>query len=100
MILLKSDLVEELAESLPHLTHRDVQVAVQKILGTIATELISGGRSEIRGFGTLSLNYRRPRVGRNPKTGEQISVPETYSVHFKPSRLLLAQVNQAKPKPS
>lgn len=79
----RSELVTALAQRFPQLTAQDANIAVKEILAALANAMISGGRVEIRGFGSFSLNYRPPRIGRNPKTGEKISVPGQYVPHFK-----------------
>jgi integration host factor subunit beta len=70
------------------LTEEDVEMAVNTILDNMINGLVSGERVEIRGFGSLSLHFRPPRVGRNPKTGEQVKVPAKYVPHFKPGNEL------------
>ncbi|MBK5104348.1 MAG: integration host factor subunit beta, partial [Burkholderiales bacterium] len=79
----KSELIARLAECYPQLVAKDVEVAVAAILDAITTSLAQGGRVELRGFGTFQINYRPPRTGRNPKTGEQVPVPEKFVPHFK-----------------
>jgi integration host factor subunit beta len=80
----RSELVTQLAARFPTLTQDDVYAAVTVILDSIASELVGGGRCEIRGFGSFSLNQRPERRGRNPKTGESVLVPAKLSPHFKP----------------
>lgn len=89
-----SELIIALAERFPQLAAKDVDVAVKKILDKISETLVSGHRVEIRGFGTFSLNYRPPRIGRNPKTGAQVAVPPKYTPHFKPGKGLRERVDQ------
>lgn len=89
----KSELIESLAKRQPHLSNKDVEMAVNEILDYIAEALSRGDRVEIRGFGSLSLHYRPPRQGRNPKTGEQVSVPGKCVPHFKPGRELKERVD-------
>lgn len=84
----KSDLISTLAERFPQLTRPDVDAAVATILDAVRDSLVRGGRTEIRGFGSFQLSYRPPRVGRNPKTGEQVSVPGKWTPHFKAGRQL------------
>jgi integration host factor subunit beta len=90
----KSELIEALAEEQVHLAHRDVEYSVNTLLEKMSDALITGRRIEIRGFGSISLRYRAPRVGRNPKTGAAVTVPEKYVPHFKPGRSLRERVNQ------
>lgn len=72
---------------------KDVELAVKVILDTMSAILSRGERIEIRGFGSFGLNYRPPRQGRNPKTGEKIKVLEKYLPHFKPGKELRERVD-------
>ena len=90
----KSELIEQLTIDKLHLDPKDVQVSVDALLDRISRSLINGERIEIRGFGSISLRYREPRLGRNPKTGEPVSVPGKYVPHFKPGRFLRERVNR------
>ena len=81
-----SDLVEELAERFGQLTHRDAEFAVKTILDAVGDALVRGHRIEIRGFGSFSVNHRPPRMGRNPRSGEAVAIPEKRVPHFKPGR--------------
>ena len=89
----RSDLVAELAERFSQLTHRDAEFAVKTILDAMSDALARGHRIEIRGFGSFGLNYRPPRVGRNPKSGEKVQVPEKYVPHFKAGKELRERVD-------
>ncbi|MCX7143371.1 MAG: integration host factor subunit beta [Proteobacteria bacterium] len=89
----KSQLIAKLATRYPQLLAKDVEVAVNVIFEALTTSMVEGGRTEIRGFGSFGLNYRPPRTGRNPKTGEKVSVPEKFVPHFKPGRELRTRVN-------
>ena len=89
----KSELIDALAENQLHLSHKDVEMAVNVILEHIADSLAHGERVEIRGFGSLSLSYRPSRQGRNPKTGESVLVPAKCAPHFKPGRELRHRVD-------
>ena len=89
----RSDLVELLAERFGQLTQRDADAAVKTILDAMSDALVRGHRIEIRGFGSFSLNYRPPRVGRNPKSGVKVEVPAKYVPHFKPGKELRERVN-------
>lgn len=84
----RSELVEALANRFPQLIAADAEIAVDHIIGAIKRTLAQGHRVEIRGFGSFSLNYRPPRMGRNPKTGEKVSVPGKYVPHFKAGKEL------------
>ena len=72
----RSDLVEELAARFGQLTHRDAEFAVKAILDAMNDALVRGHRIEIRGFGSFSINRRPPRMGRNPRSGESVAIPE------------------------
>ncbi len=89
----KSGIVSRLAQKQTQLTEEDVEMAVDTILNNMISGLVSGDRVEIRGFGSLSLHFRPPRVGRNPKTGEQVKVPAKYVPHFKPGNELKHRVD-------
>ena len=89
----RSELIAKLAERFPQLTLKDSELSVGVILGALADSLAQGGRSEIRGFGSFSLNYRPPRLGRNPKNGVSVSVPGKYVPHFKPGKELRERVD-------
>ncbi len=89
----RSDLIAKLAERYPQLLARDAELAVKVILDAMAEALMRGGRIEIRGFGSFALNYRPPRVGRNPKSGEKVQVPAKYVPHFKAGKELRERVD-------
>ena len=91
----KSELIEVLAKRQAQLAYKDVELAVKTILEHMAQTLSSGERIEIRGFGSFSLHYRPPRVGRNPKSGEPVSLPAKYVPHFKPGKQLRERVDQS-----
>ena len=87
-MMTKSDLVARLAERFPQLGAKDADLAVKMILDTMSEVLTRGDRIEIRGFGSFALNYRPPRMGRNPKSGDKVSVPEKWVPHFKAGKEL------------
>jgi integration host factor subunit beta len=89
----RSDLVVQLAERFGQLTHRDTEFAVKTILDAMAAALAKGHRIEIRGFGSFSINRRPPRVGRNPRSGEQVVISEKLVPHFKPGKALREAVD-------
>ena len=89
----RSDLVAQLADSFGQLTHRDTEFAVKTILDAMSDALARGHRIEIRGFGSFSINRRPPRVGRNPRSGEQVVIPEKLVPHFKPGKALREAVD-------
>ncbi len=88
----KSELIDRLAQCFPQLVVRDAEEAVRVVLGAMTDALTHGGRIEIRGFGSFSVNYRPPRVGRNPKSGESVHVPAKHVPHFKPGKDLRDRV--------
>ena len=92
----KSDLIERLVAGQIHLPPRDIETSVNAVLEYMSNSLVDGDRIEIRGFGSIGLRFRAPRTGRNPKTGESVSVPGKYVPHFKPGRLLRERVNKPK----
>lgn len=91
----KSELIARLASRFPQLVAKDADYAVKMILDEMTTSLARGDRIEIRGFGSFSLNHRPPRVGRNPKSGEKVMVPEKRVPHFKAGKELRERVDQA-----
>ena len=96
----RSELIDLLADRFPLLTVKDVEAAVKEMTETIGHTLAQGSRVEIRGFGSFALNYRPPRIGRNPKTGEPVSVPEKWVPHFKPGKEMRECIDAAaKPVP-
>lgn len=93
----KSELIEILSRRQPHLKAEDVDLAVKALLEMMAGSLSQGDRIEIRGFGSFSLHYRPPRVGRNPKTGESVALPAKHVPHFKPGKELRERVSSVTP---
>ena len=89
----KSELIAQLAERFPQLVAKDADYAVKMILDAMTDALARGDRIEIRGFGSFALNYRPPRTGRNPKSGEKVHVPEKYVPHFKAGKELRERVD-------
>ncbi|MBQ0795542.1 MULTISPECIES: integration host factor subunit beta [Zhongshania] len=89
----KSELIELITERQPQLSHKDVELAVKTMIEHMSTVLATGDRIEIRGFGSFSLHYREPRMGRNPKTGDTVELPGKYVPHFKPGKELRERVN-------
>lgn len=92
----KSELIEQLAAKLPHLLPKDVELAINSMIHNMTESLATGGRIEIRGFGGFSITLRAARMGRNPKTGEQVSLPSRYVPHFKPGLDLRERVDQSR----
>ena len=89
----KSDLITRLAARYPQLVAKDADFAVKTILDAMTTSLSQGQRIEIRGFGSFGLNYRPPRIGRNPKSGDKVQVPEKHVPHFKAGKELRDRVD-------
>jgi integration host factor subunit beta len=89
----KSELIAKLAERYPSLVAKDAEAAVKTLLDAMATSLSRGQRIEIRGFGSFDLNYRPPRLGRNPKSGSSVEVPEKHVPHFKAGKELRERVD-------
>jgi integration host factor subunit beta len=91
----KSELIEILAARHNQLAPKDAELAVKTMLDAMSSTLSLGDRIEIRGFGSFGLNYRPPRTGRNPKTGEKVLVPKKYVPHFKAGKELRERVDEA-----
>ncbi|MFM2053992.1 MAG: hypothetical protein RL456_2029 [Pseudomonadota bacterium] len=89
----RSDLVALLADRFGQLTHRDAEFAVKTMLDAMTEALGQGHRIEIRGFGSFAINRRPPRVGRNPRSGEPVTIPEKRVPHFKPGKALREAVD-------
>ena len=94
----RSDLVEALAERFGQLTHRDAEFAVKALLEAMSDALARGHRIELRGFGSFTISHRPPRMGRNPRSGEQVAIPEKRVPHFKPGKALREEVDRGTPK--
>jgi len=92
----KSELIAAIANKQPHLLQKDVELAINNILDALTTAIVNGSRIEIRGFGGFSTTNRDPRIGRNPKTGEIVSVPRRRTLHFKPGLNLRNNVNASR----
>ncbi|MGB7285707.1 MAG: integration host factor subunit beta [Salaquimonas sp.] len=91
--MIKSELVQQIADKNPHLYQRDVENIVNAILGEITNALAQGDRVELRGFGAFSVKNRQPRQGRNPRTGEKVSVEEKWVPFFKTGKELRERLN-------
>ena len=89
----KSELIEVLAHKQQHLPYKDVETAVKMLIEQMSDSLSRGKRIEIRGFGSFSLHFRPPRIGRNPKTGVTVPLSCKYAPHFKPGKELRERVN-------
>ncbi|HRP35130.1 MAG TPA: integration host factor subunit beta [Gammaproteobacteria bacterium] len=95
----KSELIEAIARRQSHLNAKDVELAVKYLIEVMSNSLASGERIEIRGFGSFSLHFRPPRIGRNPKTGEAVALSGKYVPHFKPGKDLRERVNEGRDHP-
>jgi len=91
----KSELVEIIAEKQGGITRREGEVVVNTILSVIGDALADGGHVELRGFGSFSTKQRNARIGRNPKTGDSVTVPAKTVPHFKPGKELRERVGSA-----
>ena len=91
----KSELIDRIAGKQAQLSSKDVELAIKSILEYMSQILSEGGRIEIRGFGSFSLHYRVPRIGRNPKTGSPVALSGKYVPHFKPGKELRDRVNNS-----
>jgi len=94
--VIKSELVQIVANRNPFLFHRDVERIVSVLIDEIATSLSEGNRVELRGFGSFAIKHRPARVGRNPRTGEEVSVEEKWVPVFKAGKELRARLNDQK----
>ncbi|SDM38154.1 integration host factor subunit beta [Maricaulis salignorans] len=94
--MIKSELIDKLAEANPHLYHRDVERVVNTILDGITESLARGERVELRGFGAFSVRHRPPRVGRNPRTGDSVAVKEKHVPFFKTGKELRERVDASR----
>ncbi len=90
----KADLIDEVSR-LAELTRKDSEVIVETIFDSVVRSLRAGDKIEIRGFGSFRTRQRKPRVGRNPKTGERVEVPAKKIPFFKPSKELKDLVNES-----
>ena len=95
----KSELIEAIARRQNHLNAKDVELAVKHLIEVMSNSLAGGERIEIRGFGSFSLHFRPPRIGRNPKTGEAVALSGKYVPHFKPGKDLRERVNAGRDNP-
>jgi len=96
----RSDIVEELASRFSQLTQQDAEFAVKAILDAMNDALVRGQRIEIRGFGSSSVSHHAPRMGRNPRNGESVAIPQRRVPHFKPGKALREAVDAGVAKPA
>lgn len=95
-MLIKSQLIAEIAQELSHLPEKDIALAINSIIEQMSSTLSRGGRIEVRGFGSFSLHFRPPRKAHNPKTGEKLVTNPKYVAHFKPGKELREKVNASR----
>lgn len=93
--MIKSELVEKLAAENPHLFQRDIENIVNAILDEIGDAMARGDRVELRGFGAFSVKNWPARIGRNPRTGEQVDVGEKYVPQFKAGKEIRERLNRS-----
>lgn len=91
--MIKSELIQQIAEDNPHLYQRDVERIVSTLFEEITAALARGDRVELRGFGAFSVKKRDARMGRNPRTGESVPVPEKAVPFFKAGKELRERMN-------
>ncbi len=91
--MIRSELIQKIADDNPHLYQRDVDRIVGTIFDRITEAMAEGNRVELRGFGAFSVKKRDPRVGRNPRTGEAVDVEEKHVPFFKTGKLLRDRLN-------
>ncbi|MDF1855979.1 integration host factor subunit beta [Pseudooceanicola sp.] len=91
--MIRSELIQIVAEENPHLYQRDVERIVNTIFDEIIKAMANGDRVELRGFGAFSVKKRDARLGRNPRTGESVEVEEKYVPFFKTGKLLRDRLN-------
>ncbi|MBI1391566.1 MAG: integration host factor subunit beta [Alphaproteobacteria bacterium] len=92
--MIKSELVNKLAEENPNLFHRDIEKIVSIFFGEISGALVRGDRVELRGFGAFSVKHRPPRIGRNPRSGEPVRIDEKFSPFFKAGKEIRERLNK------
>ncbi len=94
-VITRSELIERISLKQNHLAHKDIELSIKSLIEQMSTFLAKGERIEIRGFGSFSLHFRPPRMGRNPKTGVAVPLPGKYATYFKPGKELRQRVNQS-----
>lgn len=93
--MIRSELIQKIAEENPHLFQRDVERIVNTIFQEVVDALAQGDRVELRGFGAFSVKKRDARTGRNPRTGDSVEVEEKHVPFFKTGKLLRERLNDA-----
>ena len=94
--MIKSELIQKLAEENPHLYAKDVERVVNTVFGEIADALCEGDRVELRGFGAFSVKHRDARTGRNPRTGEAVEIEEKWTPFFKAGKEMRERLNRSR----
>ena len=94
--MIKSELVQKLADENPHLFTRDLERIVNTVFQEISDSLADGNRVELRGFGAFSVKHREARIGRNPRTGEAVAIDEKWTPFFKAGKEMRERLNEAK----
>lgn len=89
----RDDLIRVLVDKQGQVPYKTMNVAVKHLIESMVAALSKGNRIEVRGFGSFALRQRKPRLARNPKTGEQLHTPPKHAVHFKPGKELKERVN-------
>ena len=93
MAIVKSKLLKKLSKNYPNFLKKDLEKFSEIILNEIKSTLKRGERVELRGFGVFSTNIQKPRISRNPKTGEKVNTPEKRTIHFKMAKDLFKKLN-------
>ena len=93
MAIVKSKLLKQIADNYPNFLKKDLEKFTNIILNEIKVALKRGDRVELRGFGIFSTNTQKPRISRNPKTGEKVNTPEKKTIHFKMAKELFNKLN-------
>ena len=96
MAIVKSKLLKKLSKNYPNFLKKDLEKFSEIILNEIKSTLKRGERVELRGFGVFSTNIQKPRISRNPKTGEKVHTPEKRTIHFKMAKDLFKKLNNEK----
>jgi integration host factor subunit beta len=96
----RSELIERILERAPHVPRREVEAIVHAVFACMAESLVAGKRIELRGFGVFSVRTRRARTGRNPKTGQSVSVPERRTLSFAAGKELRERLNAPPAEPA
>ena len=93
MAIVKSKLLKQLSKNYPNFLKKDIEKFTNIILNEIKSSLKRGDRVELRGFGIFFTNIQKPRISRNPRTGEKVNTPEKKTIHFKMSKDLSKKLN-------